>query len=239
MTWRAQPSRNPLSDEGHAHRTHGRDHIHAGRVPGHTRGSRPRPLPPHHSLLRAARPSSERPHTRRRVRSSGAGTAREAATAAVGSVLAQVLRRRSASRPGRPQHALGWSHATGTAREAATAAVGSVLAQVLRRRSASRPGRPQHALGWSHATGANWRQGARCAGPLRKLSRRVPRSRITFAARTRERVAVLRSVSLQSLTAPLVIRPDSAAWADAENWANETPLERYSMIARPPSENAF
>jgi len=199
MTWRAQPSRNPLSDEGHAHRTHGRDHIHAGRVPGHTRGSRPRPLPPHHSLLRAARPSSERPHTRRRVRSSGAGTAREAATAAVGSVLAQVLRRRSASRPGRPQHA----------------------------------------LGWSHATGANWRQGARCAGPLRKLSRRVPRSRITFAARTRERVAVLRSVSLQSLTAPLVIRPDSAAWADAENWANETPLERYSMIARPPSENAF
>ena len=199
MTWRAQPSRNPLSDEGHAHRTHGRDHIHAGRVPGHTRGSRPRPLPPHHSLLRAARPSSERPHTRRRVRSSGAGTAREAATAAVGSVLAQVLRRRSASRPGPPQHA----------------------------------------LGWSHATGANWRQGARCAGPLRKLSRRVPRSRITFAARTRERVAVLRSVSLQSLTAPLVIRPDSAAWADAENWANETPLERYSMIARPPSENAF
>ena len=113
MTWRAQPSRNPLSDEGHAHRTHGRDHIHAGRVPGHTRGSRPRPLPPHHSVLRAARPSRERPHTRRRVRSSGAETAREAATAAVGNIPAQVLRRRSAARPGWPEDVLGWSGPTG------------------------------------------------------------------------------------------------------------------------------
>jgi len=190
-TWRKWPPirRKPVAPYGRylTHRTHGRDHLHAGRVLGHARGSRPRPLPPHHSLLRAARPSSERPHTRRRVRSSGAGTAREAATAAVGSVLAQVLRRRSASRPGRPQH---------------------------------------HALGWSHATGANWRQGARCAGPLRKLSRRVPDLQSPRCPHTRTRRGSQERDSLEAELPPFVIRSDSATWT----YARTGPTERLIQV---------
>ena len=60
-------------DEGHAHQTHRRDCVHPGRVPGHARRPRPRPLPAQRALLRAARASREVPHTRCRLRAPGAG----------------------------------------------------------------------------------------------------------------------------------------------------------------------
>ena len=101
-------------DEGHAYQTHRRDHVHAGRVPGHARRSHPRPLPAQHPVFRSPRASREGPDTRCGVRASGAGAAGKAQKAAVGHVVAEELRRRPARGPQRPADALGSSGATCT-----------------------------------------------------------------------------------------------------------------------------
>ena len=109
-----QPSRNPIRDEGHAVQTHCRDYVHPGRVLGHARRSRARPLPAQRALLRAARASCEVPDARCGVRASGARTAREAATTVVGGIYEKKLRRRSALGQRRPADALDSSRATGS-----------------------------------------------------------------------------------------------------------------------------